>query len=135
MAFIQSNFVLILVALISGGMLLWPLLSRRADGEVGTLAAVQLINHQDALVLDVREDIEYDAGHIANARHIPVGKLEGRLQELEKFKNKPIVVVCRSGMRSNRACSVLRKQGFANVHNLEGGINAWQQASLPVAKK
>lgn len=135
MTFVQNNFVLILVALISGGMLLWPLLSRRGDGEVGTLAAVQLINHQDALVLDVREDIEYDAGHIANARHIPVGKLEGRLQELEKFKSKPIVVVCRSGMRSNRACSVLRKHGFANVHNLEGGINAWQQASLPVAKK
>jgi len=133
--FVQNNFALILVALISGGMLLWPLLSRRAAGEVGTLAAVQLINHQDALVLDVREDIEYDAGHIANARHIPVGKLEGRLQELEKFKSKPIVVVCRSGMRSNRACSVLRKHGFADVHNLEGGINAWQQASLPVAKK
>ena len=135
MTFVQNNFALILVALISGGMLLWPLLSRRAAGEVGTLAAVQLINHQDALVLDVREDIEYDAGHIANARHIPVGKLEGRLQELEKFKSKPIVVVCRSGMRSNRACSVLRKHGFADVHNLEGGINAWQQASLPVAKK
>ena len=135
MTFVQNNLVLILVALISGGMLLWPLLSRRAAGEVGTLAAVQLINHQDALVLDVREDIEYDAGHIANARHIPVGKLEGRLQELEKFKSKPIVVVCRSGMRSNRACSVLRKHGFTDVHNLAGGINAWQQASLPVAKK
>ena len=135
MTFVQNNFALILVALISGGMLLWPLLSRRADGEVGTLAAVQLINHQDALVLDVREDIEYDAGHIADAKHIPVGKMEGRLQELEKFKNKPIVVVCRSGMRSSRACSVLRKHGFTDVHNLAGGINAWQQASLPVAKK
>ena len=135
MTFVQNNFAWILVALISGGMLIWPLLSRRADGEVGTLAAVQLINHQDALVLDVREDVEYDAGHIANARHIPVGKIEGRLQELEKFKSKPIVVVCRSGMRSNRACSVLRKHGFTGVHNLEGGINAWQQASLPVAKK
>ena len=135
MTFVQNNFVLILVALISGGMLLWPLLSRRDGGEVGTLAAVQLINHQDALVLDVREDVEYDAGHIANAKHIPVGKIEGRLQELEKFKSKPIVVVCRSGMRSNRACPVLRKHGFTNVHNLEGGINAWQQASLPVVKK
>ena len=135
MAFVQNNFALILVALISGGMLIWPLLSRRADGEVGTLAAVQLINHQDALVLDVREDVEYDAGHIADARHIPVGKIEGRLQELEKFKSKPIVVVCRSGMRSNRACSVLRKHGFTDVRNLAGGINAWQQASLPVVKK
>ena len=135
MAFIQNNFALILVALISGGMLIWPLVSRRADGEVGTLAAVQLINHKDALVLDVREDVEYDAGHIANAKHIPVGKIEGRLQELEKFKSKPIIVVCRSGMRSNRACSVLRKHGFTDVHNLAGGINAWQQASLPVAKK
>lgn len=135
MTFVQNNIVLILAALISGGMLLWPLLSRRDDGEVGTLAAVQLINHQDALVLDVREDIEYDAGHIANAKHIPVGKMEERLQELEKFKSKPIVVVCRSGMRSSRACSVLRKHGFTDVHNLAGGINAWQQASLPVAKK
>lgn len=135
MTFVQNNFILILVALISGGMLIWPLLSRRADGEVGTLAAVQLINHKDALVLDVREDLEYGAGHIANAKHIPAGKIEGRLQELEKFKSKPIVVVCRSGMRSDRACSVLRKHGFTDVHNLSGGIGAWQQASLPVVKK
>jgi len=133
-AFVQNNFALILLALISGGMLVWPLLSRRSGENVGTTEAVQLINRKDALVLDVREAIEYDAGHIANAKHIPAGKIKDRLGELEKHKSKPIVVVCRSGHRSARACGALRKNGFTEVRNLAGGINAWQQASLPVVK-
>lgn len=136
MEFIQDNLLLVIAAVASGAMLLWSFLSDRVSGisQLGTLEATRLIN-DDALVLDVREDKEWAAGHIPNARHIPLGALSSRLTELEKFKGKPIVVNCRSGHRSNRACVMLKKSGFENVHNLAGGIIAWEKASLPITTK
>lgn len=135
-AFVQNNLPMILAAVISGGMLLWSILSRGSGKEVDTLVAVQLINYKDALVLDVREGSEYDAGHISNSKHIPADKLEDRIQELEKFKSKPIVLIHRSGANSTgKASSILTKHGFAHVHNLAGGIDTWQKANLPIVKK
>ena len=136
MQFIQNNLMLIAVALLSGGMLVWPLIGRRVSGvkEVETLEATQLINHRDAVILDVREDKEFSTGHLPNAKHIPLGQLVARLKDVEKFKNKPIVVNCRSGARSATACGILRKNGFEEVYNLKGGINAWLQANMPVEK-
>ncbi|MCX7185232.1 MAG: rhodanese-like domain-containing protein [Pseudomonadota bacterium] len=136
-AFVQNNFAMILAAAVSGGMLLWSLLSaRRSGNEVDTLVAVQLINYKDALVLDVREGSEYDAGHIVNSKHIPADKLEDRIQELEKFKSKPIVLIHRSGMNTTgKAGSILLKHGFVHVHNLAGGIDTWQKANLPIVQK
>lgn len=135
MSFVQNNFWLILIALTAAFMLIWPSISRRVSGvgEVQPAEAVQKINREDALVLDVREDNEYRAGHIPNARHIPLSQLAGRLSELEQFKGRPIVVNCRSGARSASACGTLSKAGFT-VFNLRGGIIAWEQASLPVEK-
>lgn len=138
MKFVQENILLILTALASGVMLIWPAISRRfggGAGEVGTVEAVQLINHRDALVLDVREDSEFAAGHIPSSKHIPVGKIGERLKELEKYKGKPIVVICRSGNRSAGASSVLKNNGFTEVRNLKGGMLAWEQANLPVQRK
>ena len=136
MQFVQNNLMLIAVALLSAGMLVWPLIGRRISGvkEVETLEATQLINHRDAVILDVREDKEFVTGHLPNAKHIPLGQLVARLKDVEKFKNKPIVVNCRSGARSATACGILRKNGFEEVYNLKGGINAWQQANMPVEK-
>jgi rhodanese-related sulfurtransferase len=93
-----------------------------------------LFNHEDALVLDVREQSEWSDGHIAKAKHIPLGQLKNRLADLEKHKGKPIIAVCRSGNRSNHACGVLKKAGFENLHNLAGGMQAWEQAGLPREK-
>jgi rhodanese-related sulfurtransferase len=135
-SFLQSNITLIVAALVSGGMLLWPLLRRSSGKEVDTLVAVQLINYKDALVLDVREGSEFNAGHLPNSRHIPADKLEQRLQELEKFKDKPILLIHRSGVNtSGKAGALLRSNGFAHVHNLAGGIDTWRQANLPIVKK
>ncbi|MEK7843404.1 MAG: rhodanese-like domain-containing protein, partial [Pseudomonadota bacterium] len=109
---------------------------RRSGNEVDTLVAVQLINYKDALVLDVREGSEYDAGHIVNSKHIPADKLEDRIQELEKFKSKPIVLIHRSGVHATgKAGSILLKHGFVHVHNLAGGIDTWQKANLPIVQK
>lgn len=133
--FLQNNITLIVAALLSGGMLIWPLF-RRSGNEVDTLVAVQLINYKDGLVLDVREGSEYESGHVPNSKHVPADKLEERLHELEKYKGKPIVLIHRSGVNSTgKAGSILRKQGFEHVHNLEGGIDAWRQANLPIVKK
>lgn len=130
------NMVLFGVALISGGMLIWPLISRaaRPGAEVGANEAVQLINRRDAIVLDVRDAGEYSAGHIAGARHIPEAQLQERLKELEKFKSRPIVVSCRSGFRAQAVSATLRKNGFAETVTLRGGVAGWQQAGLPLEK-
>ncbi len=130
------NMVLFGLAVVSGGMLLFPLFTRgvRASVEVGPTDAVMLINRKDAVVLDVRDDTEYAGGHITNARHIPEKQLEERMKELEKFKSKPVIVSCASGRRSASVVDSLRKQGFADVVALRGGISGWVQAGMPLEK-
>lgn len=98
-------------------------------------AATQTMNADDSLVLDVREDKEYQQGHLANAVHIPLSQLGKRLTELEKYRSRTLITYCRSGSRSNSAAGLLRKQGFNTVYNLAGGIDAWQKANLPITKK
>jgi rhodanese-related sulfurtransferase len=117
-------------------MLLWSIFGNRIRGikEVDSIAALQLINHKNALVLDVREEDEYKAGHVLNSTLIPLGKLKGRIGELEKYRDRAIVVVCRSGIRSATACVTLGKQGFTQAYNLSGGVNAWQKAKLPLER-
>lgn len=97
------------------------------------MEATQLINHQNAVVLDVREDSEFYAGHVPHSVHVPLGQL-AKHAELEKYKNRPVIAICRSGMRSGRACSVLHKNGFEQVYNLAGGITAWERANMPMEK-
>jgi rhodanese-related sulfurtransferase len=134
--FISNNFLPISIAFLSGAMLLWSLFGNRIRGikEVDSIAALQLINHKNAMVLDVREEDEYKAGHVLNSTLIPLGKLKQRIGELEKYRDRPIVVVCRSGNRSATACATLGKQGFTQAYNLAGGVNAWQKAKLPLEK-
>jgi rhodanese-related sulfurtransferase len=131
------NMLLLGLAVSSGAMLLWPLLSRpfRATHEIGAFEAVQLINRRDALVLDVRDTGDYAAGHIASAKHLPEAQLADRMKELEKFKSRPIIVSCRTGTRAHVVSGLLRKQGFTEAFALRGGIAAWQQASMPLEKK
>ncbi len=118
------------------GLLAWNFLSEQISG-IASLApqeSILLINHEAAIVLDVREDSEYAQGHILNSIHIPLSTLSGKLARLEKYRSKPIIASCRSGNRSGRACSILKKNGFENLHNLKGGIVAWQNANLPLSK-
>jgi rhodanese-related sulfurtransferase len=135
MEFITRNIFLIAVALVSGGMLLWPLLRRGAGGPwISTLEATQLINRSDALVVDLRGAEDYGKGHILGAKSIPLADLERRAVELDKHKIKPLIVYCGDGNRAGGGVSALRGKGFTSVHNLAGGYAAWQQAGLPVEK-
>jgi rhodanese-related sulfurtransferase len=133
--FVQNNLLLIVVAFLSGGMLLWPLLRRSAGGPWVTPAqATHLINREDALVLDVREPGEFSSGHVLGAKNLPLARLDSPAAEMAKRKDKPVVVYCEGGDRSAKALAALKKQGFTRVANLSGGLKAWQQAGLPVEK-
>jgi rhodanese-related sulfurtransferase len=122
-------FVAVLVALT------WNLISDPGGkNAVDPLAATAMINHEDAVVVDVRSMAEFKQGHIVNAVNLPLNGLGNNLKQLEKHRDKPIVAVCRSGSRSGAACRLLRKNGFANVKNLRGGMMAWESANLPVKR-
>lgn len=122
----------IILAMLMGGALTSRL---RGYAQLEPSDAVRIFNHEDALMLDVREEKEYEEGHILDSLHIPLGKLGERLDELAKLREKPIIVSCRSGHRSATACARLRKEGFETVYNLKGGVLAWQNAGLPLQKK
>lgn len=134
MKFFIDNWYLILAAAVSGGLLLWPALTRGArGGAVGTSEAVRLINREKAVVIDVRDAAEYAAGHVAGARNVPLDKLAPGAQ-LPTNKALPLIVVCASGARASRAVATLRKLGYDNVQSLAGGLAAWREANLPVEK-
>ena len=134
--FATKHIWLVAIAVISGGYVILPLITKGASGvrEVGPMEAVQLMNRNDAVVLDVREEGEFSGGHIAGSKHFPLTSLEKRSGELKKYLKKPVVVVCASGARSRSACGTLKKLGFENVTTLAGGIGAWQRANLPTVK-
>ena len=135
MKFFIDTWFLFLAAAVSGGLLLWPLINKGAGGssKLSTNDAVQLINRERAVLIDVSEPAEYAAGHAAGAKSVPLGKLEAST-DLPKNKALPLVVVCPTGARASRAVATLNKLGFANARALAGGFNAWRDANLPVEK-
>lgn len=134
MDFVQQNIMWVMAAVISGAMLLASLVRSSGKG-LSVTEATLLINREDALVVDVRETSEWSAGHIPNARHIALGQLDKHMSELEKFKNRPVIICCASGNRSSSACGTLKRAGFERVFNLSVGLGAWTGAGLPVTTK
>lgn len=135
MDFIIQNWVLILIALASAGMLLWPALT--SGGGANSLTppqAVQLINREKAVVVDVCSPEEFASGHLTNAKNVPAAELENRLTQVVKNKTQPLLMVCASGIRSKRAAATARKLGYAKAYSLAGGMGAWRAANLPVQK-
>lgn len=102
--------------------------------EIKPAEAVQMLNHKDAIVVDVRDDKDFSAGHILNAINIPMGAIEQRLNELEQYRSSPIIISCRSGQQSARAGMIMQRQGFTDLYKLAGGMMAWQSDNMPVAK-
>jgi rhodanese-related sulfurtransferase len=134
--FIMNNIALIAIFLASGAMLAWPEISRFTGGanEVGTLDATRLMNQGTTLILDVRDKAEYAEGHLPRARHIPLEELSKRIDEIGKYKEKPVLVTGKAGPRSGAAARVLKQAGFTTVYQLRGGLGAWREASLPLEK-
>lgn len=133
MKFILDHIFVVAIAVVSGLGLLWPGL-RPAGKRATPLQATQLINRGKTTVLDVRNADEFAAGHMRDAKHIPLADLGNRIGELDKAKGRPVIVVCQSGARSDKAVRQLAAAGFTEVWSLDGGIAAWQAAGLPVIK-
>jgi rhodanese-related sulfurtransferase len=134
-SFVIDNWVLLSVALMSGGMLMWPALSSGGGADaLNPNEVVQLMNRDKAVVVDICSADEFAAGHVVGAKNIPLDQLEAKLAGAVKNKATPVVLVCASGMRSKRALAVAKKLGFENVRSLSGGMGAWRSASLPVEK-
>jgi len=131
--FLIDNWFLVASALISGGMLLWPMLQRGAAGGINTVEAVMLVNRQKGVLIDVSEPAEYAAAHAGGARNVPLSKIE-TASDLPKNKALPLVVLCATGARSAKAVGILKKLGYENVRSLNGGLRAWREANLPVEK-
>jgi rhodanese-related sulfurtransferase len=132
--FLIDNWMLISVALASGAMLLWPAIQGASATGLSTANAVQLINRERAVVVDVCEPEEFSAGHVGGAKNVPVGQLEQRLPEVVKNKTVPLILVCASGARANRALAVAKKLGYDKAQVLAGGLKAWKEANLPLEK-
>lgn len=135
MSFFLDNWTLFAIAIVSGGMLLWPALGGAArGGGLNPTEVVQLMNREKAQVIDVCSADEFAAGHVVGARHVALDELESRLPQVVKNKAVPVVLVCASGMRSSRAVAIARKLGYEKAQSLAGGMGAWRSANLPVEK-
>jgi len=133
--FLLDNLLLVVLALGSGGLLLWPLLKRgEGSATLSPLQATQLINHHNAVIVDIRDEKAFAGGSLAGARNVPDAALATRASELVRFKARPLLIVCDSGQRSTRAIATFTAQGFTEVHALAGGIAAWKQAALPLVQ-
>jgi rhodanese-related sulfurtransferase len=131
--FLIDNWMLIVLAASSGGLLLWQTLQKSQSGAIGTAEAVRLLNREKGVLVDVSEPAEFAAGHAKGARHIPFGALEGS-KDLPSNKSLPLLLMCATGARASRAAGLLRKAGYERAVAVSGGLNAWREASLPIEK-
>ena len=134
--FLSQNIMLVGLMAASGVMLLWPTIAKSIGGamNIGTLEATRLMNSGEALVLDIRDNGEFNGCRIPKSKNIPLADLDNRIDYLSRFKDKPVIITCRSNGRAGAAARLLKAKGFNNVRQLDGGFAAWQSASLPVEK-
>ncbi len=135
--FSTSHPILVLSFFAIGGIILVTELRNLTQkfSNVGPAAAISVINKEDAVLIDVREPSEVKSGMINNAIHIPLSTINKRLGELDKYKDRAVLVYCRSGNRSGSVCRTLSGRGFEKVYNLAGGIMAWEDEHLPISRK
>jgi len=132
--FILDNWMLIVIALSSGFFLLLPVVQNASASGISPIEAVQCMNREKGVVIDVSTKEEFSASHIKTSLSVPLEELEARLQAVAKNKSVPLIMVCESGVRSKRAQAVAQKLGYEKVHSLQGGLKAWKEANLPVSK-
>ncbi|MBC7377865.1 MAG: rhodanese-like domain-containing protein [Burkholderiaceae bacterium] len=135
MKFLMDNWMLLGIAIVSGGALLWPLVAGAASaGGLSPNGAVQLINRERGVVVDVSEPEEYAASHVGGAKNVPLAQFETRLTDAVKNKTVPLILVCPTGARAAKALPIARKLGYDQAQVLAGGLKAWKDANLPIEK-
>ncbi len=134
--FAGNHLVLVAALVVISALLLQNVLADLGgSGALGPQSATGLINHEEAVVVDLRPMADYAKGHIIHAINIPMNGFTKQIQQLEKHREKPIILSCRSGAQSSLAYKQLRKSGFERAYTLKGGIMAWQSANLPISRK
>lgn len=133
--FVTNNIYLFVALAVVCALLAHNLFVGMDKSLISPQSATELINREDAVVVDVRPISEFSSGHIINAINVPMNGLQKQIKSLEKYRERPIILACRSGAQSSGAGKQLRKAGFEKVYNLQGGILAWQNANLPVSRK
>ena len=134
MKFIVDNWMLILIAVSSGAMLAWPLIRGTGGGSLTAQGAVQLINRERGVMIDVRDATEYAAGHATGARNVPLDQLEQKLPGTVKNKSVPVLLMCATGARAQRALATAKKLGYEQAQVVGGGLKSWKDANLPIEK-
>lgn len=132
--FIIDNWMLISVALVSGALLLWPVIVGANTSGLTASGAVHLINREKAVVIDVSEPGEFAAAHVNGSKNVPMADFEKRLPEVVKNKALPVILVCTSGIRATKAIAMAKKLGYEQAQALGGGLVAWRAANLPLEK-
>jgi rhodanese-related sulfurtransferase len=133
--FIGNHITLFIALAVASALLVQNLLAGSGAGYIDTARVTELINRDDAVVVDVRPMADFAGGHIINALNIPIGSFKNQITQLEKHRSRPIIITCRSGVQSSAAYKALRKEGFEQVYELRGGMLSWQGANLPVSRK
>ncbi len=137
MKFLIENWTLFAVAFGSGAMLLWPAIKGGALGGAGSLnanGAVQLMNREKAVVIDVSDAADFATGHIVGSKNLPADELLSKLEGAVKNKALPLILVCATGLRAARLVAAAKKLGYGNVQAMAGGLKAWREAGLPLEK-
>jgi len=132
--FIVANWALALIVVSSGAMLAWPLLRGTGAGTLTAQGAVQLVNRERGVIVDVREPEEFAAGHPVGARNVPLNQMEAKLAGAVKNKTVPVLLFCASGARAQRAVAIAKKLGYEKAQAVAGGLRSWKEANLPVEK-
>jgi len=127
------SIIFVFICILIGRSFLEPLVTGVKN--IKAQEAVRLMNDENTLVLDVRLEKEYQEGNILDSKHIPVGALDSRINEVSDNKNGTVIVYCQTGMRSKQAGSILKKHGFETIYNIDGGMNGWINANLPINKE
>ncbi len=131
--FLAQQWILV-GALVAALLLLWNHESRKSGQSLSPQQAISLVNSGDGLFVDLRDTGEFGNGHIVNALNIPSSKLDGRVTELEKYRDKPIVLVCKMGQQSAATGKKLKALGYAQVYRMSGGMMEWTAVQLPLVK-
>lgn len=133
-SFLIDNWMLVSVALVSGVSLLIPTLQAMGNPGLSPTQAVLLINREKAHIVDVRSPEEFSTGHLIGAKNIALDTLQASLGKTISDKKRPLILVCASGMRSQKAQKIATQLGFEQAHSLSGGLKIWQEANLPLEK-
>lgn len=117
-------------------LLTWNLFGNAVSGiiDIAPMEATRMMNHEKAIVLDLRADDEFADGHIINAINIPAEKLQEQAEDLEKYRKRPLILTCKHGTDSVRAARILKQKQFEKIYCLKGGVQAWRSANLPLVR-